>query len=71
MLPCSDLVYRCVGSLSVTTANLLSLPDEILEKVAIVLGEEENFSSLNDFLQVTNELLTIRGQLLRGRGKRL
>lgn len=71
MLPCSVLVYRCVGSLGVTTANLLSLPDEILEEVAIVLGEEENFSSLNDFLQVTNELLAIRGQLLRGRGERL
>jgi hypothetical protein len=35
------------------------LPDEVLEQVAVVLGEQENLGLLNDRLEVTNKLLAL------------
>jgi hypothetical protein len=40
------------------------LPDEVLEKVAFVLGEEQDLGLLDDGLEVAYELLALAGQLL-------
>lgn len=58
------LVDRRVGSLGVTTSDLLCLPDEVLEKIALVLGEKQNLSELDDLAEITDKLLALRGQLL-------
>ena len=41
----------------VTTANPLCLPDEVLEKIALVLREKKDLSLLDNISQITNELL--------------
>jgi hypothetical protein len=40
------------------------LPDKVLEKVAFVLGEEQNLGLLDDGLEVANQFLALAGQLL-------
>lgn len=53
----SVLINWSVWSGGVATADLLSLPDEVLEEIALVLGEQQNLGLLNDTAQVSNELL--------------
>jgi hypothetical protein len=65
------LVNRRLGSASGAAAEVLGLPDEVLEEVALVLGEEQNLGLLNDVLQVRNQLLALTRQLLRRRVERL
>jgi hypothetical protein len=60
----SVLVDRCVGERGIAAIDLLSLPDEVLEKVALVLGEQENLCLLDDLLQVTNKRLAFGRKLL-------
>jgi len=43
---------------------LLGLPDEVLEEVALVLGEKQDLGLLNDRLEVAYELLALTRQLL-------
>lgn len=64
-------VDRRAGRYGAAAGDLLRLPDEVLQQVAIVLGEEENLGRLNDFLEITNELLAFWGQLLGGGAKHL
>lgn len=71
MLPCGVPVDGGIGRLQITAVDLLSLPDKVLEQVAVVLGEDEELGGFNNISQITNEFLTISGQLLRGRGERL
>jgi len=60
------MLLRCVlvdgsaGYLCIATADLLCLPDEVLEEIALVLSEEKNLSLLNDILEINNKLLTVR-----------
>lgn len=58
------LVYWCLRGLGISTGHLLSLPDEVLEEVALVLGEQQGLRLLNDILDVSNEALAFGGQLL-------
>lgn len=48
-----------LSALSIATRDLLGLPDEVLDQVAIVLGQKENLGLLNDFAQISNELLAL------------
>jgi hypothetical protein len=43
---------------------LLGLPDEVLEQVAIILGEKQDLGLLDDNLEVRNELLALARQPL-------
>jgi hypothetical protein len=58
------LVDWCTRKACVCTSDLLCLPDEVLEKIAIVLGEKEDLGLLDDSLEVGNELLALARQLL-------
>jgi hypothetical protein len=42
------------------------LPDEVLEKVALVFCEKEDLGLLDDLLQVTDKRLTFSRELLGG-----
>lgn len=48
----------------VTTANLLCLPDEVLEEIVLVLREKKDLSLLDNISQITNELLAFWRELL-------
>ena len=48
----------------VTTANLLCLPDEVLEEIALVLREKKDLGFLDNISQITNELLAFWRELL-------
>lgn len=63
----SLLVNGGIGLLRIARADLLSLPDEVLNEVALVLGEKQELGLLNDLLEVTGELLALSGELLAGR----
>ena len=60
------LVDRCARKSLVSTRDLFSVPDEVLEKVALVLGEEQDLGLLNDLPQVANKLLALCRKLLGG-----
>jgi hypothetical protein len=66
VLLCGVLVDRRVGKRGIAATDLLSLPDEVLEEVALVLCEQENLGLLNDLLQVTDKRLSLRRKLLGG-----
>jgi hypothetical protein len=66
MLLGSLLVERSVDVGRVGGADLLCLPDEVLEEITVVLGEKEELGLLNDVLEVSDELLAVGGQLLVG-----
>jgi hypothetical protein len=46
------------------------LPDEVLEEVALVLGEQQDLGLLNDALQVAKKALALTRQLLGWRVER-
>lgn len=66
MLARGVLVDWRVGKRSITAVDLLSLPDEVLEKVALVLGEQKDLGLLNDLLQIADKLLALSRELLGG-----
>jgi hypothetical protein len=59
----SLLAQRSVDVGCVIGADLLCLPDEVLEEITVILGEQEELGLLNDVLEVGDELLAIGGQL--------
>lgn len=61
-------VNRCIGPLRFNIAQTLSLPDELLEQVAIVLAEDQLASLVNDLTEVPNQLLTFFREVF-GRGR--
>lgn len=62
-----SLVNRGVGLGGIARANLLSLPNEVLNEVALVLGQEQELGLLDNLLEVCGELLTLGGELLARR----
>jgi hypothetical protein len=64
MLARGILVDWRVGKCSIAAVDLLSLPDEVLEKVALVLGEQKDLGLLDDLLQVADKLLAFSRELL-------
>jgi len=59
----SVLINWSIWGGGVATAHLLSLPDEVLEKVALVLGEHQDLGLLDDTTEVSNEMLAFFGEL--------
>ena len=59
------LINRSTRHLSVAAADLLCLPDEVLEKVAVVLGEQQDLGLLDDILDVGDESLPVGAELFR------
>lgn len=60
----SVLINWSIWRGGVATTDLLSLPDEVLKKVPLVLGEHQDLGFLDDAAQVSNELLAFCGKLL-------
>ena len=60
----SLLVNRGLDTIGVAGADSLGLPDEVLEQVAVILAEKQDLGLLNDMAQISNEFLTIRGEVL-------
>ena len=57
MFFCGFLIDGRTRFCRVTTADLLCLPDEVLEEIALVLREKKDLSLLDNISQITNELL--------------
>jgi hypothetical protein len=53
-----------IGCVDTLRVELSGLPDEILNQVALVLGEKEVLGLLNDVGSILDELLTLSGELL-------
>lgn len=56
---------------SVSAIDVLSLPCEVLKKVALVLCEKEHLSLLDNIAEVVNQLLTLNGKLFGWAGHEL
>lgn len=67
----SVLVDGQGGGSRIASAEVLALPDEVLEQVALVLGEQEDFGLLDGIAHVRNEVLALGGELGGGRLQRL
>lgn len=57
MLLSGVLINRRARQALVATGDLFSIPDEVLEKVSLVLGKEEDLGLLDDLPQIANKLL--------------
>lgn len=64
------LVDWSSGSLDALGVELLRLPDEILQEIAVVLGEHQIFRLFDDFSDIVNELLAFGGEPRRRIGER-
>lgn len=71
MLLGSLLVDWSVRGGCVATADLLSLPDEILKELALVLGEKKDLGLLDDIRKISDENLALTGEVLGGALERL
>lgn len=67
ILLASLLRDRHIGALDIAGGDLLGLPDEILQKLALVLGEEHQLGLLNDIAQVLDEDFAIFRKVCRWR----
>jgi hypothetical protein len=54
---------RCADSLRI---ELRGLPDEVLEQVALVLGQQQLLGLCDNFAEVFYESLALGGELVRG-----
>lgn len=61
----SLLVDWCANTTSIASANVLGLPDELLEQVALVLGKKQKLGLLDDGAQIADQLLAVGRELLR------
>ncbi len=66
VLLCGILFNWHTRLLDTVAADGLSLPDEVLEEVAVVLGEKHDLGLLDDIAQISDEVLAFRRELLRG-----
>ena len=44
---------------SIAGIKMLGLPNEVLQQVALIFGEEEIFSLSNDFFQIGNQMAAL------------
>ena len=62
----SIFVNGCAWELCITGSDVLGFPDELLEQVALVLGEEQVLCLLNDIFHIAKELFAFIGELCVG-----
>jgi hypothetical protein len=53
-----------IRGLHITGVDLLSLPDEVLQQLALVLGEKQQLSLFDDVAQILDQDLTLAGKLI-------
>lgn len=70
MLLCGLLVDRSPRGLNALSVEVPRLPDEILDQVPLVLGEQQVLRLLDSLSDVSDELPALCGELGRGVGKR-
>ena len=61
------LVHGGIGCANSLGIELCSLPDEVLEQIALVLGQQEVLGLGDDFAEVFYKGLALGGQLVCGR----
>lgn len=64
MLLSSLLVDRSAWESSIANIDLLRLPDEVLEEIALILCKGEIFCLHNNFAEVSDQFLTLKRKLL-------
>lgn len=52
-------IDRCLWGLRIAASDLLSLPDEVLEEIALVLREEKDLRLLDYIAEVSNKLAAL------------
>ncbi len=55
---------------SIAASDLLAVPDEVLQKIALVLGQEQNLRLLDCRTKVSNKVLAFARELRRGASQR-
>ena len=58
------LVDRSTRLSSITATNLLTMPDEVLQQIVLVLGKEQDLGLLDRGTDVRHEMLTLARQLV-------
>ena len=71
MLPGSILVDWCVGGGNRACIKLLSLPDEVLQKISFVFGEQKQLCLVDNLLEIRDKRTSFLGKLLRRTCQRL
>jgi len=65
----SLLVNRSIRKSGISTINLLWLPDEVLKKITLVLGQEKIFSLFDDVTEICHKVLTFGRKFLGRAGE--
>ncbi len=60
------LVNGGTGFRSIAASDLLAVPNEVLQKIALVLGQEQNLRLLNGGTKVSNKVLAFARELRGG-----
>lgn len=66
MLLCGLLVHGGIGCADSLGIELCSLPDEVLEQITLVLGQQELLGLGDNFAKVFYKSLALGGELVRG-----
>ncbi len=59
MLLSSFFIGGSTRQLGIASAEMLGLPDEVLEQISLVLGKKKKFGLLDHLLKIRNELATL------------
>jgi hypothetical protein len=65
----SLLVNGSIGKSSISTIDLLRLPNEVLKEITLVLGQEKVFSLFNDITEICHKILTFGRKFLGRAGE--
>jgi hypothetical protein len=65
----SLLVNGSIGKSSISTIDLLRLPNEVLKEITLVLGQEKVFSLFNDITEICHKVLTFGRKFLGRAGE--
>ena len=69
MLLGGALINRSTRKLGTTSSQVFGLPYEVLEQVALVLGQDQNLRLFDDFAKVADEHSTFGREFLRRVGQ--
>jgi hypothetical protein len=65
----SLLVNGSIGKSSISAIDLLRLPNEVLQEITLVLGQEKVFSLFNDITEICHKVLTFGRKFLGRAGE--